>query len=742
MTDTPWKSPYSPDPKDGNPDAGSEPSDAAQGSSSSDEKESAWGASAFDSSQSDSWGGQWGSGWGSSAFDSPTEESAAESPIEAAETEQSTPDAFGQASEEAAQAEPSEPDAFGQASEEAAQAEPSEPETFGQASEEAAQAESSAPETFGQVPEEATQDDQSAPDAFGQAPEEASQAEPSAPEAFGQAPEEAAQDEQSAPDAFGQASEEAAQAEPSAPDAFGQVSEEAAQAEPSAPEAPESSHTPPRNPYDSSANSGYYHYSRGNMPYTPYPSGNDSSRQSGNPHQQRGWNQPPAGNPYTPPAGGDVPPQQPASYSPMGGPWETPVPEKRRMGTAQKWFLGIIIVLAAGMAVGFFGNAIASAFFGNTDGSSPLIPENPSSSSQSASSSQAEATPSPSPEASPGTGTGAAIEIVDLPEGEPLEAKEVYQKVAPSVVGIVATVPSDSSDGGSEEEATDQGSGIIATSDGYIITNSHVVNDSRSTKVTVVTRDDVEYDGVVVGYDRTTDLAVIKIDAEGLTPAEFGDVGQMSIGDTVLAIGNPGGLDFASSMTRGIISALDRRLESSSENGMTYIQTDAAINPGNSGGALVNTYGQVIGINSSKLVAEDYEGMGFAIPVSRAEQILNSLMNVGYVEGRTRLGITGRDLSEQEAQFYDVPMGFLILEIDEDSDITAAGGAVGDIICGVDGQEVSNLSEISAVLLNYSPGDQITLTLYRMSDSGQQSGSEFDITITLLEDKGETQSTG
>ena len=724
MTDTPWKSPYSPDPKDGSPDAGSEPSGAAQGSPSSDEKESAWGASAFDSSKPDAWGGQWGNGWGSSAFDSPTEENSTESPIEAAETEKSTPEVSGQAPEEAAQAEQSAPEAFEQTPEEAAQDNQSEPETFGQAPEEAAQAEQSAPEAFERTPEEAAQDNQSAPEAFDQAPEEAVQAEQNAPEAFERTPEEGAQTNQNEPETFGQAPEEAPQAEQSAP------------------EAPESSHTPPRNPYDSSANSGYYHYSRGNMPYTPYISGNDSSRQSGNPYQQQGWNQPPAGNPYTPPAGGDVPPQQPASYSPMGGPWETPVPEKRRMGTAQKWFLGIIIVLAAGMAVGFFGNAIASAFFGNTDGSSPLIPENPSSSSQSASSSQAEATPSPSPEASPGTGTGAAIEIVDLPEGEPLEAKEVYQKVAPSVVGIVATVPSDSSDGGSEEEATDQGSGIIATSDGYIITNSHVVNDSRSTKVTVVTRDDVEYDGVVVGYDRTTDLAIIKIDAEGLTPAEFGDVGQMSIGDTVLAIGNPGGLDFASSMTRGIISALDRRLESSSENGMTYIQTDAAINPGNSGGALVNTYGQVIGINSSKLVAEDYEGMGFAIPVSRAEQILNSLMNVGYVEGRTRLGITGRDLSEQEAQFYDVPMGFLILEIDEDSDITTAGGAVGDIICGVDGQEVSNLSEISAVLLNYSPGDQITLTLYRMSDSGQQSGSEFDITITLLEDKGETQSTG
>ncbi len=194
-----------------------------------------------------------------------------------------------------------------------------------------------------------------------------------------------------------------------------------------------------------------------------------------------------------------------------------------------------------------------------------------------------------------------------------MTAKEVYQKVSPSVVGVVATITDQEGN-----SSTDQGSGIVATKDGYIITNSHVVNDSRGTQVKVVTKDEEEYTGTVIGYDRNTDLAIVKIDAEDLVPAEFGDADAMEVGDTVLAIGNPGGLEYASSMTRGIVSALNRKLSSNSDNGMTYIQTDAAINPGNSGGALVNEYGQVIGINSSKLVAEDFEGMGFAIPVSKA----------------------------------------------------------------------------------------------------------------------------
>lgn len=472
---------------------------------------------------------------------------------------------------------------------------------------------------------------------------------------------------------------------------------------------------------------GYYH--------TGSPYGGGNSYQSGG-YQSQGYysgNQPYFGN-----GGSGFPPNnQPPIYSPTGGWQEPPTPQPpQKPGRRQKIFLALVGALTVILVFSFAGWGVYSAMFGDPD--SPPVSELPSSSSSgsseegnhSDSSSEAESTPNPQIS----LGDGGSIEIQDVPTGDALTAKEVYKKVSPSVVGIVATVTD--SEG---NETSDEGSGIVATADGYIITNSHVVNDSRSTTVKVVTKNNEEYPGVVVGYDRTTDLAIVKIDATGLTPAEFGNADQMEIGDVVLAIGNPGGLEFASSMTQGIISALDRSLGSNSQNGMTYIQTDAAINPGNSGGALVNSYGQVIGINSSKLVAEDFEGMGFAIPVSKAQNILNSLMNVGYVEGRPRLGITGRDITEQEAQFYEVPAGFLILAIDEESDIDEAGGQVQDIICGINGQDVTGLSDISDLLLDYSPGDQITLTLYRIPDGMQSEGETFDITITLLEDKGETQ---
>lgn len=478
----------------------------------------------------------------------------------------------------------------------------------------------------------------------------------------------------------------------------------------------------PSNPYGYSGNyTGTYrnpYSSQNRTPYQGYPTGGYYGGGSSYPNNTGGF----------PPNG------QPPVYSPTSG-WQEPVAPQppQKAGRRQKVFLYLVGALAVVLTVSFVAWGGYSAIFGDPD-SPPVTNGLPSSSSEDSappSSSDEEASAS-QPEIS--LGNGGAIEIKDLPAGDALTAKEVYKKVSPSVVGIVSTMTDTEGN-----ETQDEGSGIVATSDGYIITNSHVVNDSRSTIVKVVTKDDIEYPGVVVGYDRTTDLAIVKIEAEGLTPAEFGNADQMEIGDVVLAIGNPGGLDFASSMTQGIISALDRSLGSNSQNGMTYIQTDAAINPGNSGGALVNCYGQVIGINSSKLVAEDFEGMGFAIPVSKAQDILNSLMNIGYVEGRPRLGITGRDITEQEAQFYEVPAGFLIMEIDEESDIDDAGGQVQDIICGVNGQEVSSLSEISDLLLDYSPGDKITLTLYRMSDSTQSDGETFDITITLLEDKGETQ---
>lgn len=320
------------------------------------------------------------------------------------------------------------------------------------------------------------------------------------------------------------------------------------------------------------------------------------------------------------------------------------------------------------------------------------------------------------------------IAIEKRPSTAELDAKAVYKKIAPSTVTVGATMPTSSGD------ATTTGTGIIATSDGYVITNSHVVFDSKNTILKITTNDGEEYEAVVVGVDRSTDLAVLKMNDHNFTPAEFGDTGELSIGEWVLAIGNPGGEKFSSSLTRGIISGLDRTVGEYSENGMTYIQTDAAINPGNSGGPLVNMYGQVVGINSSKIITTGYEGMGFAIPVSGAQEIINELLSGGYVKGRTRLGITGGDVSELEAQMYNIPLGFKIATINNDSAFNGSKVEAGDIITAIDGNEVTGISSISNTLLKYHPGDKIKVTLYRSSTD-----TSFDVEIVLLEDKGETQ---
>lgn len=317
------------------------------------------------------------------------------------------------------------------------------------------------------------------------------------------------------------------------------------------------------------------------------------------------------------------------------------------------------------------------------------------------------------------------IQISDQPEGAALSVKDAYKKVVKSTVTVAVSLEQNGA------ERTSTGTGIIATSDGYIITNSHVVMNSKSSRVKITTYDGEEYDAVVVGTDRTTDLAVLKTNDHDFTPAEFGDTGALEIGDEVIAIGNPGGAKFSGSMTAGYVSGLDRAVGKYSESGMTYLQTDAAINPGNSGGPLVNMYGQVVAINSSKIVADGYEGMAFAIPVSKAQPILNELLSGGYVKGRVRLGITGQNMTGNFYGITPIP-GFLIIAIDEDSAFQGTDAQVGDIITAVDGEEISSLDEMSNLLLKYAPGDEVTITLNR-------NGTEFDVTITLLEDKGETQ---
>ena len=308
-----------------------------------------------------------------------------------------------------------------------------------------------------------------------------------------------------------------------------------------------------------------------------------------------------------------------------------------------------------------------------------------------------------------------------------MSAQEVYAKVAPSIVGIVTYNPSK----GLISSGAGQGSGIIMTEDGYIITNAHVIGNSNKYNVTVVI-DKKEYQAKVVGFDVRTDLAVVKIDANGLSPATFGNSDQLAVGEWVLAIGNPGGLEFSNSLTRGLVSALNRSLKSESSS-VKFIQTDAAINPGNSGGALVNMYGQVIGINTAKV--KDFEGMGFAIPINTAKSVVDDIINKGYVSGRVKLGISVRPVSAYEARINDVPQGILILEINEGSSLISQGVKVGDIITKMDDVNTTNTSDLYGELNKHKAGDTVSLTLYRQSALSGQS-TTLDVKVTLQEDKG------
>jgi serine protease Do len=262
-----------------------------------------------------------------------------------------------------------------------------------------------------------------------------------------------------------------------------------------------------------------------------------------------------------------------------------------------------------------------------------------------------------------------------------------------------------------EVSPASEGSGIIATSDGYIITNAHVV--SEATALKVILSDGTKYEATLVGSDSVTDLAVVKIKATGLTAAEFGSSSQLLVGDSVLAVGSPGGEQFSSTVTSGIVSALDREI-TNSETGYTMncIQTDTAINPGNSGGPLVNSKGQVVGINSSKISATGYEGLGFSIPIDEAQTIISQLKQYGYVKDRAVLGITGKYVDSISAQLYGVASGMYVYSISSNY-VSAAGIQKGDVITKIDDKEVTSQSTLTSEIATKKPGDTVTLSVTR-----------------------------
>lgn len=306
-----------------------------------------------------------------------------------------------------------------------------------------------------------------------------------------------------------------------------------------------------------------------------------------------------------------------------------------------------------------------------------------------------------------------------------------YNAVSQSVVGIVCYY----------DEITDisecatQGSGIIISQDGYIITNSHIINNSKTAyAIQVITSDGKEYTAGVVAYDSRTDIALLKADATGLKPATFSKSEDMKVGSSVVAIGNPGGIGYQNSMTSGVISALNRTVPSNTN--VKYIQTDAAINPGNSGGPLCNLYGQIIGMNTSKIVSEKYEGMGFAIPSETIKTVVDELMKSGYVTGRVKMGLIGIAVTAEQQSIYDLPAGILVDSVEPDGPLKDSGIQKDDVITKIDGESVSTFGDVFTILEKHKAGDKITLEVYRSPYISNEEKT-FEVEVILVEDKAE-----
>lgn len=311
-------------------------------------------------------------------------------------------------------------------------------------------------------------------------------------------------------------------------------------------------------------------------------------------------------------------------------------------------------------------------------------------------------------------------------------------KILPSIVGIKIeyTVNTQSFFGrSSSSTATASGSGIIISDDGYILTNNHVVSSSTSEsnsyyqitdagKVTVTLfGDETEYEAKIVGQDEQTDLAVIKIEKTGLTKADFADSDSVKVGEFAMAVGNPVNMD--STVTTGIVSAVNRKITDSDGKTYTCIQTDAAINSGNSGGALVNSEGKVIGINTLKLSGTGIEGIGFAIPINSTTDITSQLIQYSKVK-RPFIGISGIDLNAETAKTYNLVEGVYVKSVEDFSAAEKAGLKAGDVIIEVEGKSIKTMDELNEVKNSHKIGDELKLKINR-------NGTEKEITLTLGE---------
>ena len=298
-----------------------------------------------------------------------------------------------------------------------------------------------------------------------------------------------------------------------------------------------------------------------------------------------------------------------------------------------------------------------------------------------------------------------------------LPLQEIYAQNIPSVVSISCRT----------RNGSGSGTGVVLSADGYIVTNAHVVE--NAVHITVLLTDGRELEAQLVGSDSISDLAVLHVDVADLTPAQFGDSTALRVGDSVAAIGDPLGVSLRGTLTNGIVSAINRNVKVSGRT-MTLIQTNAAINSGNSGGPLINCYGQVIGIITLKIgdsaSAAGVEGIGFAIPSSTVREIVNQLMEQGYVSGRPSLGLTGVALSSFYLSYFHLPSGYYIEEVLEGSPAQQTGIQSGDVLVSVNGTQVSTGDDIAAALYGFSVGDSVNIVISRNS-------RHYQVALELIE---------
>ena len=460
-----------------------------------------------------------------------------------------------------------------------------------------------------------------------------------------------------------------------------------------------------------------------------------------------------AGSAYNNPAGGQTTPTGNGGsgnnggysyvnyYSDPNGGDPNKKPKKKHTGLKVAAFV-LAMVLVPGGSIGVYEGIRSS----NADNSSSIVASNDSSAAESSTGDSSSSKKSDSSQS--------WIQLAST--NGSMSVADIVKKVTPSVVGVQSTFSSSngsnnnpmngyggffgygSQGNNGSQGMTGVGTGIIMSKDGYIVTNAHVIYDDEygygeaSSVQIQMSDEETTYDARIVAYDKEADIAVLKIDADNLTPAEFGDSSSCEVGEMVVAIGNPLGLQFQNTVTCGIISALDRKV-TINDNTMTLIQTDTAINNGNSGGPLINSSGQVIGINSAKMSSTysgeaTVEGIGFAIPMSEAKSIVDDLINYGYVTGRPQLGISCQDVTEAVSQAYNIPVGAYIFSVTAGGAADQAGLQPGDVITGIQDQTISTTEELNAVKNQYKAGDTITLTYVRAGET-----KKVDVTLAEVQ---------